>query len=212
MKNLITSPCSLGLILWGFAAFFLSAAPACAQSAHSFNSGMNCYGVWRLPDTGQTMHYSTAAGDDSNYRPLDVQPSYTVYYGGIETSSYTVDNITGLMWVTNPKDISAGQYVSSGTYIWEDAIAKCEGLSYAGYADWRLPNIKELESIIDYSRTSPSINAAYFLNTASSYYLSSTTYVQNTGFDWCVNFVYGNVTNCGKTSTGYYVRCVRGGR
>ena len=185
-------------------------AVAADISTHSFNSGLNCYGVYRLPDTGRTVHYSTAAGDDSDYRPAAVQPKYTVYYGGVETSSYTVDNVTGQMWVTNPNDLSGGQYVSSGTYTWEQAIAKCEGLTYAGYNDWRLPNIKELQSIVDYNRQSPSINITYFLNTQNSVYWSSTTYVPGSSYAWFVNLYDGSM-GFNETINVNYVRCVRGG-
>ncbi len=196
----------LVLLLAGMAGL----AGAADISTHSFNSGLNCYGVYRLPDTGQTVHYSTAAGDDSDYHPAAVQPKYTVYNGGVETSSYTVDNITGRMWVTNPNDVSGGQYVSNGNYTWEVAIAKCEGLSYAGYSDWRLPNIKELQSIVDYSRQNPSINTTYFLNTQNSAYWSSTTYMPVAASAWFVSFGVGDVVNNVKTN-GLCVRCVRGG-
>lgn len=54
------------------------------------------------------------------------------------------DNATGLMW----------QQGDSGTgMFWEDALAYAEALDLAGYSDWRLPNAKELQSILDYSRS-----------------------------------------------------------
>ncbi|MBT3260473.1 MAG: DUF1566 domain-containing protein, partial [Deltaproteobacteria bacterium] len=54
------------------------------------------------------------------------------------------DNATGLMW----------QQDDSGTGLnWGDSLAYCENLSSAGYDDWRLPNAKELQSIVDYSRS-----------------------------------------------------------
>ena len=189
----------------------LPGAAYAAGSEHAFGRAAgNCGGVWRLPDTGQTVHYSTAAGDDSDYQPASVQPKYTVYNGGVETSSYTVDNVTGLMWVTNPNDLSGGQYVSSGTYTWENALTQCESLGYATYTDWRLPNNKEIQSIVDYSRQSPSINTTYFLNTQSTFYWSSTTYMPITANAWAMYFIDGNMNNTGKTGN-YYVRCVRGG-
>jgi hypothetical protein len=67
---------------------------------------------------------------------------------GNETIS---DNATGLMW----------QQADSGTgMIWEDALAFCEDLSLAGYDDWRLPNAKELQSIVDYTRSPGTTNSA----------------------------------------------------
>ena len=44
--------------------------------------------------------------------------------------------------------------------IWEDALDYCESLDYAGFDDWRLPNVKELHSIVDYSRSPATTNSA----------------------------------------------------
>jgi hypothetical protein len=61
------------------------------------------------------------------------------------------DLATGLMW----------QMMDSGRAMdWEDALAYSENLDYAGYSDWRLPNAKELQSIVDYSRSMQSTNSA----------------------------------------------------
>jgi len=54
------------------------------------------------------------------------------------------DNATGLMWMKN--DNGAG-------VLWENALSYAEGLASAGYTDWRLPNAKELQSIVDYTRS-----------------------------------------------------------
>ena len=180
-----------------------AAGSAVAGSTHTFT---NC----NLPDTGQTVHYSTAPGDDSDYQPSGSHPDYTIY-NPVGSSLVTVDNRTGLMWVTNPADAVMG-----GTYNWAGAIAACETLNYAGYGPgvanngWRLPNIKELQSIVDYGRQNPSINTAYFFDTQSSYYWSSTTYIPNTSFAWLVYFYSGNTLYYNKTDS-HYVRCVRAG-
>lgn len=148
-------------------------------------------------------------GQDAQYANSASTMSFTIYngaaWGGTATSSVTVDNRTGLMWVTNPVDAGI-----SGTPNWEGAITLCEGLTYAGFTDWRLPNINELVSIVDFSRQSPSINKAYFLNTQTSYYWSSTTYVPSSSFAWLVYFNNGHMVYYDKTNS-YYVRCVRGG-
>ena len=83
---------------------------------------------------------------------------------------------------------------------WEEAISYCEGLSLGGYDDWRLPSIRDLQSIVDYNRCNP----------ASSYYWSSSTYAVFTNYAGCVDFNYGYVYNDHKSNT-YYVRAVRGG-
>lgn len=193
-----------GLLLAAFAGF-LSAGPVSAGSVHGFGRAAgNCGGVWRLPDTGQTVHYSTAPGDDSDFLPAAVQPRYEVK-NPLGISSVTVDNVTGLVWVTNQVDAGL-----SGGYAWDGALTACEGLNYATYTDWRLPNVKELQSIADYSRYDPGINTAYFLNTQNNFYWSSTTYVPGTISAWFVSFSNGSVGHNDKTNP-YYVRCVRGG-
>ena len=109
------------------------------------------------------------------------------------------DNNTGLMW--QKEDDNA-------TRTWEQALTYCEGLSLAGHNDWRLPNIKELESLTDDTKYNPSIDTTYFPNTNASYYWSSTTYAYSTSYAWNVYFGNGVVSNDVK-SYGYYVRCAR---
>ena len=77
------------------------------------------------------------------------------------------DNATGLIWQKCSKGLS-GLNCESGSVddlIWESAITYCEGLSLGNRTDWRLPNINELKSIVDYSRYHPAINIDYFPNT-----------------------------------------------
>lgn len=121
---------------------------------------------------------------------------------------------TGLMW----QQCSAGQSgpgCATGaavTYTWDAAIAYCEDLSFGGFTDWRLPNIKEFRSIVDSTIAipigGPAINTTYFPATQSAVYWSSTTYAPGTAFAWLVGFGDGYVGGNSKTSN-YYVRCVR---
>ena len=197
-----------GIILIGVMSLNLFAADV---STYSFNSGMNCNGVWRLPDTGQTNSYTTTFGEDHNYQPAAVQPSFTIY-NPVGISSVTVDNRTGLMWITNPKT-DAG---FAGQQTWESALTSCTvtmngGFGYANYTDWRLPNVRELMSIVDYGAAdAPRINTTAFPGTLSNYYWTSTTYVPDTAGAWSVSFNTGNVVDVFKTVSAY-VRCVRAG-
>ena len=84
------------------------------------------------------------------------------------------DNATGLMWEQDDN----GEGLN-----WEAALAYAEASTYAGYDDWRLPNIKELQSMADYSGIFPAIgsvfNASGLTNEAGNadypYYWSGTT-------------------------------------
>lgn len=60
------------------------------------------------------------------------------------------DLATGLMWLQE----------DAGPMNWGDALEYCESLSVAGYDDWRLPDVKELQSLVDYSRSPATTNSA----------------------------------------------------
>ena len=90
---------------------------------------------------------------------------------------------------------------------WDAALTYCESLTLAGHADWRLPNRKELRSIVDYAKYNPAIDTSYFPDTLSSYYWSSTTGAYGSGNAWYVNFFDGSYFS--NKSNAYYVRAVR---
>lgn len=92
---------------------------------------------------------------------------------------------------------------------WDSALSYCENLSLAGNTDWRLPNRKELQSLVDYERYNPALDATYFPGVNSSYYWSSTTNASDSGDAWEVSFYNGN-SDYFKTTLNY-VRCVRAG-
>lgn len=81
--------------------------------------------------------------------------------------STITDNATGLMW---SKDDS-GEGMD-----WEAALAYAEGSEYAGYDDWRLPNIKELQSIADYSGVFPAMDTSVFNLTELTNIMGQTDY------------------------------------
>jgi len=194
----------------GFYGTLLCAADV---STHSF---AGC----AFPDTNQAICYDSSGGviacpapgnslaQDGSYASSVSTMSFTIYngvdWGGTATSSVTVDNRTGLMWVHRTADAGI-----SGTHTWLNALAACEGLPYAGFSDWRLPNARELLSLVDYVvDAEPKINTTYFPGTVSNYYWTSTT--SGSSYAWRMNFTTGMLGNYSKTGN-YYVRCVRAG-
>lgn len=112
------------------------------------------------------------------------------------------DMTTGLMWQQSDDNIIR---------TWQQSLDYCNGLSFAGKNDWRLPNIKELESIVDDTVSGPAINTIYFPVTNvsySSYYWSSTSYQTSTAGAFRVGIYLGGVMG-GLKSSLYYARCVR---
>lgn len=161
-----------------------------------------------LPDTGQLT--VLASGDDASYAPANAQPSYTKYM--LSSEEVTLDHRTGLMWAA---DGAAAGCAGGGLLTWVSALNQCESLSFAGFSDWRLPDIRELMSIVNYGAgTPPAVNTAYFPNTVSNYYWSSTTYLFAPSYAWSINFSDGmfitSVLGNQKTNTNY-LRCVRAG-
>ena len=126
----------------------------------------------------------------------------------------TVVHLTsGLMWKQCNEGLS-GAACDTGaatSMTWYDALTAAKSSTFAGYSDWRLPNKKELESLIDNTCFSPAINAIVFPGTASAYTQTSTTLVAFTNSAWIVSFDDGGTDNGSKASQ-YAVRLVRGGQ
>lgn len=115
-----------------------------------------------------------------------------------------IDNTTGLIW----QDDNDAKTV---TKTWEAAKRHCQNLILGGYTNWRLPTIKELQTLLDFSKYAPSIDGEFQnVNTLYSYW-SFTNNVGDTFYAWFVNFYYGNSRNYRKTNNGY-VRCVSFGQ
>jgi hypothetical protein len=170
-----------------------------------------------LPKTGQTT--SIVTNDDGTYQKG--KPSSGTHYQDNGDGTIT-DNATGLMWVKDPSLCGGSSYPNT----WASAlntpapmdcdtgapITACEALTYATYSDWRAPNIKELQSIVNYGRENPAIGESTlespWAHTQSDVYCSSTNGASYNGFYWQINFTDGSVFNYGEHGTGY-VRCVR---
>ena len=123
-----------------------------------------------------------------------------------------LDNITGLRWQDNTdteeKELS-----------WQAAIEYCESLSLCGKDNWRLPNINELKSIIDYTRGNPAI-APEFTHVGFGFlsreYWSSTGLTSDENRAWSIGFIHGMTNTYSKIpisgdDTKNFVRCVQGG-
>jgi len=127
--------------------------------------------------------------------------------GSVLPESYWLDNSdgtvtdlnTGLMWQQSDDDT---------TRTWEQALSYCEGLTYATYSDWRLPNIRELYSLVDTNQYQPAITSIYFPNTNNSIFWSSTTHSYVATNAHSVNFSTGRFDVNAKIDSNL-ARCVR---
>jgi len=187
-----------------------------------------------VPRTGQTATYAT--GDDGTLQKGVALPSprFTDNSNGTVT-----DNLTGLIWLKNANCINTNNSsfdndstAGDGMVTWQHALDFVAGLNAGTYScgdtsnsgshqtDWRLPNVKELQSLIHYGYFNPSLSNAAgtakwtagdaFLNVQSNYYWSASSNANITTQAWVVSLLVGNVSAHVKTTTNY-VWPVRGG-
>ncbi len=109
----------------------------------------------------------------------------------------------GLQWQDNID-------VTIVTRDYDGAVKYCEDLSLDWHDDWRLPTIKELQTIVDINRTYYPIKSSFDnLAFQGSYWTSNTFAWDEVSYAWAVNFYDGNIGRKYK-SDEFYVRCVRG--
>ncbi len=141
--------------------------------------------VMGLPDTGQTTCYDQlGAVVDCNTGSDAGQDG--AYDTGCSSVGRFVNNLdgtvtdlcTGLMWQQDTADANGdGLHDFADGLNWFNALAYCENLSMAGKSDWRLPSVRELESIVDYETSVLRIDPVF--SASPSYYWSSTSWSAN---------------------------------
>lgn len=119
---------------------------------------------------------------DGHIKQAPVQSRNTLFYrcvrgeewGGndfVAKGDVVLDRATGLTWQRSD---------DGRTRNWQQALAYCAALKLDGHDDWRLPNIKELQSIVDYSRHAPALDERYLnMSDAKGWFWSSTTHGDN---------------------------------
>ncbi len=130
-----------------------------------------------------------------------------------------LDKQTGLIWARCFLGMNWNGSTCMGTATayttWQQAPTTADTSNLAGYTDWRLPNIRELASLVETGSAEPAINSRVFPNTNDQYIInggvwSSSPYVGSTGYAWFVFFSYGHVDYDGRDGASA-VRLVRGG-
>lgn len=172
---------------------------------------IKCYLFASLAATLWLTGAAAQAAQTCNTHIPETNPSsiYEVHGNGTVT-----DTRTGLMW----KQCLEGQTGadcsgSSPTSIrWAEALEHAESHSFAGYSDWRLPNSKELESLVEHRCVQPAINEGVFPNAPSSPVWSGSPSADFLRYVWVVNFLDGVVDEYYDRRSNSRIRLVRTGQ
>jgi hypothetical protein len=188
----------------------------------------NCDVAIGLPQaTGQTTSYGPGSDGDLQ---KGLGRSFTDNGDGTIT-----DNVTGLMWEKKSDDggvhdkdntytwgMTSPPYTMNGTMVTTFLAALNSGGGFAGYTDWRIPNLNELETIRNLETAGPAAYAEFNNGctggctvttcscTRSTYHWSSSTYRNAQGGAWDVYF-HDGYTYAGNKTDVFAVRAVRAG-
>ena len=118
------------------------------------------------------------------------------------------DDKTQLQWQDN-YDENGGDVKTAS---WLEAIEYCENLTLGGYLDWRLPNIKELYSLVDHTQYDPAIDPVFLFTENGFYWTSTHSSPRRNGYayhPYNISFSEGSLNTQYSTGDTLYVRCVR---
>jgi hypothetical protein len=157
------------------------------------------------------VNYSAAPQATLTITIRKVSPAKTYSDNGDGT---VTDPTTGLTWLR----CSMGQTWdgktctgTAGTYTFDQANALTSMVRFAGQNDWRLPNIRELLTIVDRSKYFPAIDPIAFPATSSSVFWSASADAYDSAGAWYVAFGYGDAGSFYKYGVNQ-VRLVRAGQ
>lgn len=164
-----------------------------------------------LVAVGPTHATCTAANPSANVVETTPTSAFVV-----NANATVTHNLTGLMWKQCPEGRSGADCLTGGsnTMNWANALAAANtanAAQFAGYNDWRLPNKKELDSIVEFCGYSPAINRTVFPNTPALPFWSASSYFSDFNRAWFVIFVNG-ADGANNKGDPFAVRLVRGGQ
>ncbi|MBE0626056.1 MAG: DUF1566 domain-containing protein [Burkholderiales bacterium] len=126
------------------------------------------------------------------------------------------DPATGLTWMRCSIGQTWNGSACGGTannYAWDDAMVSPAAEIFAGHSDWRLPNVRELQTILDRTKFNPAIDTAAFPDTPAAQFWSATPDLDIADTAWYVDFGSGEVHSAPSatgTSALLQIRLVRG--
>lgn len=148
--------------------------------------------------------FGAYAGTCQNNLP-ESNPDSVYQLTTVNGESMVTDKRTGLTWKQVAEANGSGM-------SWGAALVYGEAHTYyGGYNDWRLPNVKELRSLVEECRVSPTINTTYFPGAPTKTFWSASPAVHFANYAWAVSFSAAHAGSYDQ-HFGFAVRLVRGGR
>jgi hypothetical protein len=186
-----------------------------ALTTGNIRAGVEIFGVAgtfvqaAIPRTGQTTGFRSR--DDGNLQRGVPPPNPRFADNGDGT---VTDLMTNLMWIKSPHALSGNPEIIWWT--WQNAVDFCNGVAtsnFAGYNDWRMPNVLEQQSLIDYGLPdAPKLPTGHpFVINSGALYWTSTTFPNNTSAAYQVGLSGGDVRAEFKNEQNARVWPVRGG-
>jgi hypothetical protein len=156
-----------------------------------------------VPHSGQTN--SWAKQDDRDWATNGIGTPWPVPRFADHGDGTVTDNLTGLMWSKDAR-LAGGQIGP-----WTNAIAFCDSLSLGGYSDWRMPNIRELFTLVDFSQSYPALPSDHPFQNVRTFYWASTTVAGSDNDTWLLIISDGRVDDGGSKTGTLDLWPVRGG-
>jgi hypothetical protein len=150
--------------------------------------------VVKLAATGQTASY--ASGDDGARQSGVAWAAQRFTNNGDGT---VTDGVTGLIWLKNADCFSPALWADALTDVNQLASGACGLTDGSNAGQWRLPNMIELESVVDVSASNPALSAGHpFINVVSGLYWTSTSYFggeEGSPYAWVIHLGDGSFVN-----------------
>jgi hypothetical protein len=149
-------------------------------------------------------HPCSGSGEDGEKQAGAVVP--TDRFKMNAGATFAFDRVSGLIWSTATQTPGPAACDDTGLNLdWQQALDHVECLNetaYLGRTDWRIPNRKELQSLIDYSKGAPALPAGHpFNDKLGKTYWTGTTDATSPTDAWVVRMFDGNISSAGKAAT-----------
>lgn len=146
--------------------------------------------------TGQTNTYHSYDDGELKSGHSWPEPRFVIQ----ADTNLVVDTLTGLMWTRS---------ASAGSGTWNTAVGACYFTPRHSYEDWRLPSVREMESLVDLERILPALPMGHPFNNLQFNYWTGTGDIVDTNRAWVLGLADGTIARWARTNTAPHYWPVR---